>query len=134
MREPPAVAVNEREAGLTFNVVPGLTVKLTGTERVMPLPVMVTVPVKVPAESPVTIEETLSVAGVVPVEDETRSQDPPLTVAVNAVLGKALIDRLCEPGEVPPAVAENVRDAGLTFNVRAATVKVTGTRTVLSSP
>jgi hypothetical protein len=130
------VAENESDPGLTFNVAAGLTVKLTGTERVMPLPVLVTVPVNVPAESPVTIDETVKVAGVVPVEGETLSQDPPLTVAVKAVLGEALIDRLCAPGEVPPAVAVNDNEEGLTFSVRLAeaTVKVTGTRTVLSSP
>ncbi len=45
------------------------------------------------------------------------------------MLGAALIDKLCATGDVPPAVAENDREPGLTFSVFVAAeiVSVTGT-------
>jgi hypothetical protein len=51
-------------------------------------------------------------------------------------LGLALIERLCAAGELPPAVAENDNDDGLTVSVLAAaeTVRVTGIWLRLSSP
>ena len=129
---PPAVAVNENEVGLTVSVVAGLTTKVTGMVEVWPLPVTVTVPVKVPAERPLTLDETVKVAGVVPVAGETVSQGAPLTLAVKVVLALAESERLWEPGDAPPAVAENESDAGLTVSVAAGfTVKVTGTLAVL---
>jgi hypothetical protein len=135
---PPAVAENDSEAGVTVNVeADEFTVKVTGTERVMPLPIIVMVPVRVPAESPVTLEETVNVAGVVPVAGETVSHGSPLTAAVKVVLGVALRVKLCESGDVPPAVAENEREVGLTVNVGeddGLTVKVTGTVRVRPLP
>ena len=79
---PPAVAENESDTGLTFNVAPGFTVKETGMERVIPFPVTVMVPLNVPADNPLTLECTVSVAGVVPVVGETVSQGAPLTLAM----------------------------------------------------
>jgi hypothetical protein len=127
---PPDVAENESVPGLTVSVlVAAETVKVTGTLRVMPLPTTVIVPVNVPAASPVTLAVTVSVAGVVPLLDETRNQVAPLTVAVNVALGVALTVRFCEAGELPPAVAENDSEVGLTVSVlvTAETVRVTGT-------
>lgn len=133
---PPSVAENESAAGLTVNVDEEFTVKVTGTVVVRPFPVTVMVPVKVPADSPVTLEDTVIVAGVVPVDGETVSQGAPLTLAEKMALGLALTDRLCEPGDAPPAVAENESVPGLTFNVDEVelTVKVTGTVRVMPLP
>jgi hypothetical protein len=132
---PPAVAENESEAGLTVKADAAPTEKVTGIVVVSPLPVTVMVPVKVPAASPVTLEETVSVAGVAPVAGETVSHGAPLTDAVNAVLGVALTDRLCEGGDVPPAVAVNDNVPGLTLNEAAGlTVKLTGTERVVPLP
>jgi hypothetical protein len=133
---PPAVAENDSKPGVTFNVGAGFTVKLTGTERVSPLPVIVIVPLKLPAANPETLDDTVNVAGVVPVAGETVNHGAPLTTAVKIVLGAALIDKLCAAGELPPAVAENDSEAGLTVSVLAAAeiVRVTGTWLRLSSP
>jgi len=127
---PPAVAESDSEVGLTVSVlIAAETVKVTVTERERLLPVTVTVPLYVPAASPVTLAETDSVAGVVPVPGETVSQEPPLALAVNVVLGVALTETLWEAGEAPPAVAESDSEVGLTVSVLTAaeTVKVTVT-------
>ena len=79
---PPAVALNESKVGLTLSVDAGLTVNVTGTLTVCPLPVTVMVAVKVPADSPLTLDDTVNVAGVVPVDGEMVSHDAPLTLAV----------------------------------------------------
>ena len=52
------------------------------------------------------------------------------------MFGLAVRDRDCEPGDAPPAVAENDNDVGLTVSVLVAadTDKVTGTSTDRSSP
>jgi hypothetical protein len=124
---PPAVALNDRVAGLTLSVDAGFTVKVTWIVAVRPLPVTVMVPAKGPADSPVTLEDTVRVAGVVPVLGETLSHDPPLTLAVKVAFGLALTARLCEAGDTPPAVALNDNVPGLTLSVDAGfTVNVTG--------
>jgi len=79
---PPAVAENVSAVGLTVKVAAGFTVKVTGMVTVCPLPVTTTEPEKVPAARPVTAEDTVSVAGVVPDEGETVNHDPPLALAV----------------------------------------------------
>jgi hypothetical protein len=108
-----------------------LTVNVTGTLVLMPLPVMVIVPLNVPAVRPVMLEDTVSVAGVVPVAGETCSHDAPLAVALKVAFGLALTARVCEAGEAPPAVAEKESVPGLTLSVDAGlTVNVTGTVTV----
>lgn len=56
--------------------------KVTGTDVVWPLPVTTTIPLYVPAARPVRVEETVNVAGVVPVAGVTLSQEAPLTDAV----------------------------------------------------
>jgi len=134
---PPAVAENESVPGLTFNVeAPELTVKVTGTVRVMPLPVTRMFPVKVPAASPVTRAVTVNVAGVVPEEGDTLSQAAPLTLDVKLVLGVAVKEMVFEAGDAPPAAALNVNEVGLTVSVlvTAETLKVTGTLWVFCSP
>lgn len=82
-----------------------------------------------PAARGATLELTLTVAGVVPLDGETVSHDPPEATAVNETFGVAETLRLCAPGELPPTVAENDNDEGVTENVCAAevTVSVTGT-------
>jgi hypothetical protein len=128
---PPAVAVNESVPGLTFNVdVAELTVKVTGTVRVIPLPVITMFPVNVPAARPVTCAVTVNVAGVVPEEGDTLSQAAPLTRAVKLVFGDALTEMVFDAGDEPPALAVNVNEVGLTVSVLVAaeTVNVTGTR------
>ena len=132
---PPAVAEKVSEAGLTVNVADGFTVNETGMVRVIELPVMVIVPIRVPAESPDTLEDTVSVAGVVPVDGDTVSHGAPLTEAMNVVFGVAARERVCEAGLVPPAVAEKVSEAGLTVNVAAGfTVNETGMVRVIELP
>ena len=132
---PPTVAEKVSDAGVTVKVDDGLTVKETGTVVVSPLPVTVMVPVKVPAASPETLDETVRVAGVVPVAGETLNHGAPLTDAVKAAFGVALTERVCEGGDVPPAVAVNESVPGLTLNVEAGlTVKLTGTVRVVPPP
>lgn len=99
-----------------------------GTATVRPPPEIVTDPLYVPAASGATLELTLTTAGVVPLEGETVSHDPPEATAVNEAFGVAETLRLCAPGELPPTVAENDSDEGLTENVCAAelTVRETG--------
>ena len=113
-----------------------LTVNVTGTAEVLPFPVTVIVPVNVPAANPETLDDTVSVAGVVPVDGETLNHGAPLTLAVYVLLGLVVIDRLWEPGDAPIALAENDSEVGLTASVPAAaeTFKVTGTLTYRSSP
>lgn len=77
----PDMPENDNDVGLTVNVVAGFTVKVTGTVEVSPLPVIVIVPLSVPADSPATLDETVSVAGVVPVAGEIVSHGAPLTAA-----------------------------------------------------
>lgn len=91
-----------------------LTVNVTGTVTVRPAPVMLTDPLYVPAPSGARFDVTLIVAGVVPVVGETVNHDPPDTLAVNVVLGDAETLKLCVAGELPPTVAENDSEAGLT--------------------
>jgi hypothetical protein len=132
---PPAVAENESEPGFTDKVGVPLRARVTGTLMVRPLPVRTTVPVKVPAARPVMVDETVMVAGVVPVEDETLSHDAPLTLAVNVVLGLAVSESVFDAGEAAPAGAENDNEVGVTARVLGAeTVNVTGTLTERSSP
>lgn len=71
---------------------------------------------------------TLIVAGVVPVVGETVSHDPPEATAVKDAFGVAAMLRLCAPGELPPTIAENDNDVGLTENacVVELTDRVTG--------
>lgn len=133
---PPAVAENESELGLTPSVVEAaFTVNVTATLTVRPLPVTLMVPVNVPADNPLTVGDTVKLAGVVPVEGETFNHVPPLTLAVKAVFGLADNDRLFDAGDVPPAVAEKDSDVGLTANVLTAEiVNDTGTVTLCDSP
>lgn len=67
---------------------------------------------------------------------DTLSQAEPPALAVKLALGVAVTDRLCEAGDVPPEVAENESEPGLTFNVEVVplTVKVTGTDRVIPFP
>ena len=66
----------------------------------------------------------------VPVDGETLSQEAPL--AVNVVLGLAVREIVLEPGDAPPAMAENDNHAGLTLSVftGAETFNWTGTLAV----
>ena len=68
------------------------------------------------------------VAGVVPLDGETASHEPPEATAVNDVFGEAETLRLCAPGELPPTVAANDSEVGLTDKLCVAgfTVSVTG--------
>ena len=68
-------------------------------------------------ESPVTTAETVSDAGVAPLDGETRSHETLPALAVNVALGLALSDNVCDAGDVPPAVAENDNEVGLTVSV-----------------
>jgi len=134
---PPAVAENESVPGLTVSVAAGFTVNVTGTLVAMPLAVTVMEPVKVPAARPVTTDDTVRVAGVVPVAGETFSHEALPAVAVNVALGEALSERLCEAGEVPPAGAEKDSVPGLTVSVgvdAGLTVSVTGMLAVWPLP
>lgn len=132
---PPVVALNDRVVGLTFSVDDGFTVKVTGILAVRPLPVTVMVPPNVPADSPVTLEDTVRVAGVVPELGATLSHDAPLALAVNEVFGLAVKESDCEAGEVPPTVAENDNEPGLTLKVDAGfTFNVTGMLVVRPFP
>jgi hypothetical protein len=127
---PPAVPENDSVPGLTLSVAAGFTVKVTGILAVWPLPVTVIVPDNVPADRPATLDDTVNVAGVVPVEGETLSHDAPLTLAVYVVFGLAVSDRVCEAGDVPPAVAANDNDVGITENVLVAAEIVNDTGTL----
>ena len=105
------------------------TVKVTGTATVRPAPEIVTVPLYVPAASGATLAVTAIVAGVVPLDGVTDSHEPPEATAVNDAFGEAETPRLCAPGELPPTVAENDNELGLTEKLWVAelTVNVTGT-------
>jgi hypothetical protein len=130
------VAENESVPGLTPSVFEAAaTVNVTGTWTVWPFPVTLIVPVNVPADNPLTTGDTARLAGVVPLEGDTFNHDPPLTLAVYAVLGLADNDSLWDEGDAPPAVAEKESDVGLTVNVLAAAmVNDTGMLTRCSSP
>ena len=88
---------------------------------------MVTDPLYVPAARGATLELTLTVAGVVPLDGETVSQDPPEATAVNEALGEAETLTVCAAGELPPTVAENDKDDGVTENVCVAELTVNAT-------
>ena len=80
--------------------------------------------------------DTVKEAGVVPVDWETLSQETLPALAVNVVLGLAVSEIVFEPGEAPPAVAENDNDVGVTVSVftEALIVNCTGTLLMRYSP
>jgi len=52
--------------------------------------------------------------GVVPFEGDIVSHDPPELTAVKDAFGEAVMLKFCAPGELPPTVAENDNELGLT--------------------
>jgi hypothetical protein len=85
---PPLWCVYVSEVGLTPIVGALLTVRVTGTVcglLLAPGAVIATLPLYVPAASPVGFTPTVRVVGVVPLAGVTVNQLPPAVVAVNAI-------------------------------------------------
>jgi hypothetical protein len=107
--------------GVAIGPAAGFTVKVTGRAGLTPQAVAVALmePAYEPAANPLGFTRTVSVPGVVPIEEPMESQ-PPLLAGVTWNCAAPLLqvsDTVCAAGAAPPALAVKESEPALNVNV-----------------